>query len=270
MDVDYNLVVAMAKDGSADTRLQFMRTSGLNSSALEHAVPEQLFSTPENPAEGVSAVKALQIANDQGIPIYTIDSSNLASVLPQLNLDDDVIYDIQTAVAYGKQVTVPKSNINFHGWTGCGYIIFDPVTGGGAYLISGGMSGAWFWIWIIAIVITVIALASICILSGVCAALASTISTVLRSAFALASEHINLILGGVFNLMKKPLNTLDLEFYSCVTNTASQHFLIHEIQHIIYPLIPMKHITFTLTFITQLALAMLHMEHIIECYNDPN
>jgi len=72
-----------------------------------------------------------------------IYSSNLASVLPQLNLDDDVIYDIQTAVAYGKQVTVSKSNINFNGWTGCGYIIFDPVTGGGAYLISGGLNGVW-------------------------------------------------------------------------------------------------------------------------------
>jgi len=71
-----------------------------------------------------------------------IYSSNLASVLPQLNLDDEVIYDIQTAVAYGKQVTVSQSNINFNGWTGAGYIIFDPVTGGGAYLISGGLNGA--------------------------------------------------------------------------------------------------------------------------------
>ena len=77
-----------------------------------------------------------------------INSSNLALVLPQLNLDSDVISDIQTAVAYGKQVTVSQSNINFNGWTGCGYIVFDPVTGGGAYLISGGLNGAFlFLLW---------------------------------------------------------------------------------------------------------------------------
>ncbi|MEW6221382.1 MAG: transglutaminase domain-containing protein, partial [Thermodesulfobacteriota bacterium] len=53
MDVDFNTVVAQARDGNKATFLQFMRATGLTSSALEHAVPEQLFSTPENPAQGV-------------------------------------------------------------------------------------------------------------------------------------------------------------------------------------------------------------------------
>jgi hypothetical protein len=117
----------------------------------------------------------------------------------------------------------------------------------------------------------VIALASICILSGICGAIASTVSSVLRSAFALASDHINLILGGVFSLMREPLDTLDLGFYSCVTDVASQHFFIHEVQHfLLYPIIPMKHITLAMTFISQIAVAMYHMEEIIECYNNPH
>jgi len=123
-------------------KVQYVLASGMNSSALEHSVPEQMFSTPENPAEGVSAVKALKIANDQGIPIYTINQSNIDSILPQLQVDYDVKADIVNAVNAGKVVTVSKTNITFNGWTGCGYIIIDPTTGNGAYMISGGMNGA--------------------------------------------------------------------------------------------------------------------------------
>ena len=39
---------------------------GTPASALEHAIPEQMFVTPENPGEAVSAVKALQKAAAQG------------------------------------------------------------------------------------------------------------------------------------------------------------------------------------------------------------
>jgi len=38
---------------------------------------------------------------------------------------------------------VSKTNITYNGWTGVGYIIIDPDTGAGAYMISGGMSGGW-------------------------------------------------------------------------------------------------------------------------------
>jgi len=141
MDVDKNVHVVKALDGDNNKKVQFMLASGMNSSALEHSVPEQLFSTPENPAEGISAVKALQIANDQGIPIYTVNQSNIDTILPQLQVDASVKADIINAVNAGKEVTVPQTNITFSDWTGCGYIIIDPDTGAGAYMISGGLSG---------------------------------------------------------------------------------------------------------------------------------
>ena len=120
---------------------------GMNSgtplrSALEHSVPEQLFSTPDNPVYGVSAVKAIQIAASQGIPIYTITRENADTVIPQLSLDAATIQEIRNAVNAGNEVTVSKGFINFHGWQGCGYIVFNPVTGTGAYMISGQESGA--------------------------------------------------------------------------------------------------------------------------------
>ena len=141
MDADHLMNVVKANDGSSDTARQYMLNSGMISSALENSVPERLFS-PESQTEGVSTVKALKIANDQGIPIYTVNQTNIVTTLPQLQIDQQVKTDIQNAVNAGKVVTVSKTNISNNGWIGCGYIITDPETGAGAYMISGGLSGA--------------------------------------------------------------------------------------------------------------------------------
>jgi len=142
MDADHLMQVVKAKDGNPETSKRYMLSSGMNSSALEHRVPEQLFTTTDNPVEGISTVKALKMASDQGIPIYTINQSNITTVLPQLQIDQQVKDDIQNAINAGKVVTVSKTNINFKGWNGCGYIIISPETGAGAYMISGGINGA--------------------------------------------------------------------------------------------------------------------------------
>ncbi|MBI5075874.1 MAG: hypothetical protein HZB62_12010 [Nitrospirae bacterium] len=144
LSMDIGLIRKLVKspDGIKDKQVQFMMTSGMNSSALEHSVPEQLFSTPGSPAQGISAMKALKIANDQGIPILTINQENISTILPQLQLDAATLIDIQNAVNAGKEVTVSMTNINFNGWTGCGYIVINPNNGAGAYMISGGMNGA--------------------------------------------------------------------------------------------------------------------------------
>jgi Transglutaminase-like superfamily len=142
MDADYLIQVVKAKDGNNSTAKKYMIRSGLASSSLENGVPEQIFSTPSRPVEGISTVKALKLASSQGIPIYTINQSNLATTLPQLQVGQEVISDIQNAVNAGKVVTISQTNITYNGWTGCGYIIVNPETGAGAYMISGGLSGA--------------------------------------------------------------------------------------------------------------------------------
>jgi hypothetical protein len=142
MDADRLLSVDKAMDGDAGLKVRFLQSSGMNSSALEHSVPEQLWSTPGSPAEGVSAVKAIQIAMEQGIPIFTVTRDNIATVMPVLSLDAEVKSAITDAVNAGMEVTVPQTNINFHGTAVVGYIAIDPETGAGAYMISGGDSGA--------------------------------------------------------------------------------------------------------------------------------
>ena len=142
MDVQRNLEITEAVDANNNNVIQYMLASGMNSSALENNVPEQLFSTPTNSVQGILAVKAIKIANDRGIPIYTINQNNINTVMQQLQLNSDVISVIQDAVNAGDVVTIPKTNISFNGWVGVGYIITDPNTGEGAYMISGALGGA--------------------------------------------------------------------------------------------------------------------------------
>jgi len=89
----------------------------------------------------VSAVKIMQIANSQGIPTYQITSENISQVLPLLQIPSDVKSEIQNSINAGMVVTTIKNEITYNGWTGTGYIILDPDTGAGAYMISGGLSG---------------------------------------------------------------------------------------------------------------------------------
>jgi len=136
MDVDRNIYVAFPKSGKGDDAHNFMLTSGYLGSALEHGIFEQLYSVPS-----VSAVKVLQIANQEGIPIYTINATNVNEILPRLQVSEAVKAGIRGAVASGMVVTIPERNIQYYNWSGVGYIVLNPETGAGAYMISGGLAG---------------------------------------------------------------------------------------------------------------------------------
>ncbi len=101
---------------------------------------------PRQPAcaEGISAVKALALAQAQGQRIYTITPSNAATALPKLPVGGEVGAEIRNAIQAGKEVTIHENPITAHGWTGYGYIIVDPETGAGAYLIEGKGNGGYF------------------------------------------------------------------------------------------------------------------------------
>jgi len=134
--------VAQSLDGNQTKTAQFLMQVGTTASALEHQVPEQMFSTdPANPVQAISAVKALQLASAEGQKIYQINQTNINTILPKLNLSSDIISKIRSEVAKGKEVTTHADNVSVPGWSGAGYIIIDPRTGEGAYMISGGSNG---------------------------------------------------------------------------------------------------------------------------------
>jgi hypothetical protein len=133
--------IAGVNDGDPVKKKQFVLQAGLLSSALEHAVPEQLFVNAQNPGEAISAVKALQKASAVGQRIYHITQANQSTILANIHHDSDTMAEIQNALNAGKEVITHTDAVSVPGWSGAGYIITDPVTGDGAYKIAGGGNG---------------------------------------------------------------------------------------------------------------------------------
>ncbi len=136
IDVDRNIHSVIAKDGDRNKEISFNIKSGYNSSAIEHALWEQVYNLP-----GISAVKVHQLANQMGIPIHKIDKSNASSILPLIQINNDARTDIINAVNAGKIVHVLQKNIQYFDWSGTAYIVMDPNTGTSGYIISGGWAG---------------------------------------------------------------------------------------------------------------------------------
>ena len=139
-DIPFINIVA-SNDGDTNKKRQFNQQVGILSSALEHAVPEQMFVNEQNPGEAISAVKALQKASAQGQRIYQITQANQASTLPNIHHAQATMDEIRHALNAGKVVTTHTDAVSVPGWSGAGYIITDPATGDGAYKISGGGNG---------------------------------------------------------------------------------------------------------------------------------
>ena len=146
---------------------QLNMQTGILSSTLEHAVPEQMFTTdPNNPADAVSAVKALQKATQAGQRIYHITSANQATALQNINHAPDTMAEINAALQVGKEVITHTDTISVPGWSGAGYIIQDPQTGDGSYKISGGYNGGVVIIFTF-VIITLAALLATSLIGGV-------------------------------------------------------------------------------------------------------
>lgn len=141
MDVNFIETLGESKEADRDTRTRYVEAIGHRASAYEHIVPEQMFSNETNRLQGISAVKALSIAEQQGQRTYTLTQANAAE-LSNISIDSGARNEIANALNAGKRVTVHEGPITAFGWSGSGYIIIDPETGSGAYKISGGENGS--------------------------------------------------------------------------------------------------------------------------------
>lgn len=136
VDADEDVVAAAPIGGGSARAKHFMLLAGMTGSSWEHLVLEGFFDTP-----GVSSMKLLRAAVDQGVPIHRINSSNINQVLPLLRLAAEDIADIQNGVAAGREVTVSEAEIQVGSYRGVGLLVLDPDKGDGLYLISGGLAG---------------------------------------------------------------------------------------------------------------------------------
>ena len=139
LDAKRYIMQPASLSGDAIQVKTFMFNTGAYASMFEAATFDELHQS----GAGISTVKVLTLANEQGIPIYSIDSSNISTILPLLHVSSDVVTDVQNAVNSGEKVIIPQHNIQYNDWNGTGYIILDPTTGAGDFEISGGLAGVW-------------------------------------------------------------------------------------------------------------------------------
>lgn len=137
-------------DGIETDKADFNRLLGIESSAREHAMWEELAAV-----QSISTIKALQIAGQTGIPVHRFDSSTaIAPITCVADGSTDTVLNcmakcgvssftrssISTELFSGKEITTHECVVNLNQWNGVGYISADPTTQAGAYIISGGLN----------------------------------------------------------------------------------------------------------------------------------
>lgn len=135
IDIPHKLV---GVTGAPQASKAFMQHAGMHGSNFEALVFERVFGRERG--SSYSATRLLAKAAEQGLAIYVVDQSN-ASVIGTLALPPDIKSELTQAVALGKAVIVPEREPVLPDWSAVGYIISDPETGAGAYMISGGLNG---------------------------------------------------------------------------------------------------------------------------------
>lgn len=137
IDVARQLLTPFSTVGDADSPRTFLLSMGINSSAMEHSVFNHLLDLA-----AVSTAQIFDLANSVGVPIYRIDSSNQGTIVPLLNQSASIISTVNSEVAAGRVVTIPRDPVSYFDWDGTGFITEDPGSGAAGYIISGGLAGS--------------------------------------------------------------------------------------------------------------------------------
>ena len=148
MNLNSTSIAVADTDNLKENRKNFIIKIGVAGSALEHAIPEQMFVNENTPGEAISATKALSKAVQAGQRIYQINSTNISMILPKINHSGFVLNDITNAVNTGFEVITHSDAVSIPGWSGAGYVIIDPETGDGVYKIENGTNGTFLkWVY---------------------------------------------------------------------------------------------------------------------------
>lgn len=136
-DMDRNSHLIIPIDGDLNRIKPYAIIEGNHASYLEHNATEKMYKT-----EALSAVKGIQLAHDQNIPVHTVTAQNINILLPTLQISEQVKTDIQNAIHSVWYAIVPAQNLVIGDWIGVGYILQNPENGEAYYRIEGGHGGA--------------------------------------------------------------------------------------------------------------------------------
>ena len=112
-----------------------MKLTGYDASFMENKVFEATYGQ-----RAVSTIRILQWSHDQGIPTCYITNS-IANACPGFSHSSSTLNAVNTALANGHIVIIPRQDFTVGHWSGTGYIDLNPSTGAAGYIISGGFSG---------------------------------------------------------------------------------------------------------------------------------
>ena len=73
------------------------------------------------------------------VPLKVLTKDNWDSMRGELSIGADTLSDMEGYIRDGKMIIVPEEEVPMGDWRGCGYIVLDPVTCTGQYLIAGGL-----------------------------------------------------------------------------------------------------------------------------------
>jgi hypothetical protein len=185
------LRVVGEKSNNKNSEKSYNIRVGLISSALEDIVPQKILNVdPLNPAQSISAVKAIRIALENGQKLYKITAGNSTATLPLLHQDQQTIDEIKVALSSHKEVFIHPNSISISSqWSGAGYIILDPETGDAAYKISGGLNGGETFVSKALLVVAVSSLLFLTVGAPLLLAMAGTSIGWLSLAFAAGSTN---------------------------------------------------------------------------------
>lgn len=148
LDIGHVRNITWAKDNDRQTWIAYNQLRGQHISALEHFIPEKFFNDAEKCAtqgcpQGISAVKAIGLAANEGQKLYKItqvvyaNNPNIVNTALSAHSHSTQMR-IREALSSGYEVTIHEKPLVESGWAGAGFIIIDPSTGAGAYSIEGG------------------------------------------------------------------------------------------------------------------------------------
>lgn len=137
LDVARDSVTPMPMDADFRYQAALMRLAGHHGSALEHKVWEEVMSTVS-----VSAVRIIQASASQGVPVFRITPQDSSGRALLQGFSDLTMSRVDQALAAGWRITIPQHPTNYQQYINQeGYILENPVTGEGAYLIGELLNG---------------------------------------------------------------------------------------------------------------------------------
>lgn len=102
-----------ADNGDDTHQIQWLQMDGVASSFYESRLWDRFTGI-----QSISTIRGLQLANANGIPVYQIDQTNAAALLPTLNVFPDVLQNVQNEINAGHTVTILRDTIVMNQWVG--------------------------------------------------------------------------------------------------------------------------------------------------------